>query len=494
MTFVKFAGAFQVLLILLLGVATEYGTETTIDTAGGGKISAIEHYYPMYQDVHTMIFIGFGFLMTFLKKYGFGSVGFNFLVSALIIQWSLITNGCIHNWLSGHGGVIKLDIQNLIAADFACGAVLISFGAVLGKISPTQLLVMGIFEMIWYGINEYIGVAKFKAVDMGGSMFVHTFGAYFGIACSRAMYDCRGKEDHKDNGSSKNSDTFAMIGAIFLWMFWPSFNGALATEGQQYRVVINTVISLSACCVSAFLFSAYFRHEHKFDMVDIQNATLAGGVAVGSSADLVIEPWGAALIGLIAGGLSVYGYTNVQPYLAEKFGLDDTCGVHNLHGMPGIMGGIGGAVSAALASATVYGKDISTVFAARAGGARSAGDQGGYQFAALCVTLAMSSVGGFITGKILTCMNAPSRNQWYDDALYWEVPEEESEESEEIESEAVKEDLEAGNGKEGNEETNTDADANADEADKKEDNDGAAAAAVSSDGVELTENHQTGDA
>jgi ammonia channel protein AmtB len=43
------------------------------------------------------------------------------------------------------------------------------------------------------------------------------------------------------------------------------------------------------------------RPGRKFSMVDIQNATLAGGVAVGSSADLVIEPWGAALVGFVAG-------------------------------------------------------------------------------------------------------------------------------------------------------------------------------------------------
>jgi ammonium transporter Rh len=40
------------------------------------------------------------------------------------------------------------------------------------------------FEMIWYGLNEAIGLSVFKATDMGGSMLVHTFGAYFGVgAC-----------------------------------------------------------------------------------------------------------------------------------------------------------------------------------------------------------------------------------------------------------------------------------------------------------------------
>lgn len=40
------------------------------------------------------------------------------------------------------------------------------------------------FEMIFYALNEAIGVIIFKATDMGGSMFVHSFGAYFGVAAS----------------------------------------------------------------------------------------------------------------------------------------------------------------------------------------------------------------------------------------------------------------------------------------------------------------------
>lgn len=47
----------------------------------------------MFQDVHVMIYIGFGFLMTFLKRYGFSAVGFNFLLASLIVQWALICEG-----------------------------------------------------------------------------------------------------------------------------------------------------------------------------------------------------------------------------------------------------------------------------------------------------------------------------------------------------------------------------------------------------------------
>ena len=47
-------------------------------------------------------------------------------------------------------------------------------------------------------------------------------------------------------------------------------------------------------------------------MVDLQNATLSGGVAVGAIADLMIEPFGALLIGSITGTISCFGYRILQ--------------------------------------------------------------------------------------------------------------------------------------------------------------------------------------
>ena len=53
----------------------------------------IFNYNAVFQDVHVMVFIGFGFLMTFLRRYGYSSVAFNFLLAAFAIQWSTITTG-----------------------------------------------------------------------------------------------------------------------------------------------------------------------------------------------------------------------------------------------------------------------------------------------------------------------------------------------------------------------------------------------------------------
>lgn len=47
----------------------------------------------VFQDVHVMIFIGFGFLMTFLRRYSYSSIGFNLLLAALVLQWGTLTTG-----------------------------------------------------------------------------------------------------------------------------------------------------------------------------------------------------------------------------------------------------------------------------------------------------------------------------------------------------------------------------------------------------------------
>lgn len=65
----------------------------------------------VFQDVHVMIFIGFGFLMTFLKKYGFSSVGINLVLAAFGLQWGLLMQGLWHM----DNGKIKMNIFKYVS-------------------------------------------------------------------------------------------------------------------------------------------------------------------------------------------------------------------------------------------------------------------------------------------------------------------------------------------------------------------------------------------
>ncbi|KAK5643396.1 hypothetical protein RI129_007241 [Pyrocoelia pectoralis] len=402
-----------------------------------------ETVYPMFQDVHVMIFAGFGFLMTFLRKYGFSAVGFNFLLAAMMIQWAVLCNGFYN---LDENTKIPLSIESLLKADVAAAAVLISMGAVLGKTSYIQLLLMGFIEIAVFSSNLYLGSEIFKVSDAGGSIFVHAMGAYFGLGVSYVL--CRNKRgsetDNNLEGSSYTSDLFAMIGTIFLWMFWPSFNAGELAGDDRHRAVINTYLSLASCCVTAFAVSAIFTPGHKFDMVHIQNSTLAGGVAVGTAANMMVEPYGAVIIGIVAGSLSVVGYSKLTPLINSKLNIHDTCGVHNLHGMPGVLAGLIGALMASIATEETYHQGLYELFPARAptspqhqpeipnpiiGDGRSASSQAAYQLLALVVTVAIAIIAGVITGFIIltpvvTRVSAENR---YDDALSWHLPEDEHE-------------------------------------------------------------------
>ncbi|MEE6491420.1 hypothetical protein FKM82_016212 [Ascaphus truei] len=419
----------QAVTILLFAVFVRYDRETDArewhDEMKSHNLSNIDNdfyfRYASFQDVHTMIFIGFGFLMTFLKCYGFSSVAFNFLIAAFGLQWSTLIQGFFHGF---HDGKIHIGIESMINADFCTGAVLISFGAVLGKASPVQLIVMTLFEVTLFGINEYIILSLIGAKDAGGSMTIHTFGAYFGLVVSRVLYRPNLKKSEHKEGSVYHSDLFAMIGTIYLWMFWPSFNSAVTAHGDdQHRTVLNTYYSLAACTLATFAFSALLNGEGKLDMVHIQNAALAGGVAVGTSAEMMLTPFGAMIAGTLAGIISTLGYKFLTPILKDKLKIQDTCGVHNLHGMPGVLGALIGALVASFAIADIYGEGMEDVFPLIAEGHRTARSQAVYQALALLVALAFALVGGTLVGFLLKIpiFGSPSDAECFEDGVYWEV-------------------------------------------------------------------------
>ncbi|XP_076171931.1 uncharacterized protein LOC143148961 isoform X2 [Ptiloglossa arizonensis] len=449
----------QIVLIAIMGALVTYGPEANAnlpkDRAGDHEVwlSAKKpgnndsfDVYPMYQDVHVMIWIGFGFLMTFLKRYGQSALGFTFLIGALLVQVAMVCEGVAN---MKKDNKVYLSLESLLSADVAVAAPLISMGALLGKTTYAQLLFMGIIELIAFTANKYVGERLLVAVDAGDSMFVHAFGAYFGLAVSFVLGTRKRPKEHHLEGPSYNSDMFAMIGTMFLWLFWPSFNSAALEGDRRQRAIVNTLLSISASCAISFATSALVSKDSKFNTVHVQNSTLAGGVAIGTAAGMMCEPVGALIVGSMAGLLSVLGYKYLTPLIQKRLRIHDTCGVHNLHGIPGVLGGIFGALMAGLATEASYDYSLYEIFPARApnsetklaemrdnydvspGLDRTAGQQASYQLLALAITVGIAIVSGLVTGLMMrasVCGSILEEHKFNDEA-HWELEEESSQES-----------------------------------------------------------------
>lgn len=157
-----------------------------------------------YLDVTVMCIVGFGQLMCFTSKLGLSAVGLTFGVTVIAIpsqiwfgQWMsmlagnldypsviLATNkGETQTWT-----YITTDINALLQGDFAAATVLISLGAVIGKVSPGQVAIMTVMEVFFQAFNkEILCVGLLGTLDMGGTIFVHLFGAQFGLTVSKAL-------------------------------------------------------------------------------------------------------------------------------------------------------------------------------------------------------------------------------------------------------------------------------------------------------------------
>ena len=232
-------------------------------------------------------------------------------------------------------------IKGLLLAEFAVAAALISMGAVLYRIRLHQYGLLALVMVPLYMLNEWmvldggLGITK-GFVDSAGSIIIHAFGAYFGLGLAVALT----LKPHLDKEIPGNatSNRFSMIGFMVLWLFWPSFCSAVVPPEQVAATAINTILALCGATISTCVCSALF-NRHKMMIGDIANAALAGGVAIGATCNRVQAPT-AFLIGAVAGALCVFGYAVVQAKIRNVFKIVNTCGVHNLHGMPGLFGGL----------------------------------------------------------------------------------------------------------------------------------------------------------
>lgn len=103
--------------------------------------------YFLYTGTMVMMLVGFGYLMTFLKWYGLGAVGFCLLITGIGMQWSVFIEAFFSQMYNNTWGPVALDIFTLMNICTVIATPLISFGAVIGKVTPLQLFVMLMLEL-----------------------------------------------------------------------------------------------------------------------------------------------------------------------------------------------------------------------------------------------------------------------------------------------------------------------------------------------------------
>lgn len=352
-----------------------------------------QEIYNYYTNVTLVVLVGFGCLRLSVRHHGLVALGFTLLITCLGLEVSVLLEPLFMNGFQ----MIDVNMLTLMRGNLAVAAMLVSFGGVVGRVNPAQVVVLVLFESVAYCANKVFLLTKlFGVADEGSTITVHMFGAYFGLAVSCML----GKPSlTRSIPTSTTPDILSMLGTVILWIYWPSFvSGALPTGTPQAQFALaNTVLALLASTIATFAVSPLFS-GHLIRAVDVQNAALAGGVCIGSIADLDISPIMALVVGSVAGCLSTVGFCKVQSILQE-YGVHDSCGIHNLHGMPSIVGGLWSAA----------------VFSAKNDPA--AGTPGAQLFGVL-VTLLVAIGSGVLAGLVMKVLKDDSSS--FDDTQYWD--------------------------------------------------------------------------
>jgi ammonium transporter Rh len=355
-------------IALLFGISiSSYAQETNLVS----NILEIQQYERAIH-IMAMLLLGFGFLMVFVRRYGRSALTATFLLVATSLPFYFLMSD--YGFMGGANGEIK----KLILAEFAAASLLIAAGALLGRLKMHQYIILGIIFVPFYKLNEWLvvenalGILKQGVTDTGGSIVIHAFGALFGLGAAMAM--TKKKEMEKPIESDATSDRYSVLGSMVLWVFWPSFCAALVPVEAIPHTVVNVFLALCGSTLITYVLSMTIRG--KIHIADIANAALAGGVAIGSTCDHAGHG-GAIIIGMLAGAVSTIGFTLVQDRQKYFLKAVDTCGVTNLHGLPGLLGGFAAIV-------LVTGIDTAS------------------QISGMLITVVIALFIGFLTGKVLS--------------------------------------------------------------------------------------------
>ena len=416
-----------------------FGTENEVNLTPTMYTTSTFTYFKHCNDSLICLFVGLGFMFSYLRFHRWMSLAMVLFASMFAMQfyilyssfwakafisnitsylfaWNNPTNGGLN--FSDFGTYIY-NFEYFLRSIKCAFAVCISLGVVIGKIDAFQTFILAIIEPIFFALNEAFIFYGVEVKDRGGSIYIHTFGAFFGVTVSLIFCPSYDSSENRNNKPGYGSSAMAFLGTFFLWVFFPTFNAynpmqTFITQevsyayNMQFLGITNTFWALTSSTILAFWSSMIFK-DKRFNIEHILRATLAGGVMIGACAEMFVFPYPALLVGAAAGIISVLSFTFLDPVL-EKCGIYDTVGCFHLFGIPGIFGCIASAIAVINVFSTWYGNMfnvLTTYFRIN----RAPYQQGGYQILAEVITIAVAIVGGIIVGLIFKLIK------------YWGIPE-----------------------------------------------------------------------
>ena len=177
--------------------------------------------------------------------------------------------------------------------------------------------------------------------DYAGSNCIHMVGGICAFIGAWMLGPRIGKFERDKSGKVTKVNAFpghnlviASLGVFILWLGWDGFNGAAATDVPTLgSVFLTTTVAPAVATVACMIFT-WIKYG-KPDVSMCLNASLAGLVAITAPCD-VTDCAGAAVIGLVAGLLVVFGVW----FTDNVVHVDDPVGAVAVHMMNGIWGTI----------------------------------------------------------------------------------------------------------------------------------------------------------
>mmetsp|Transcript_13153 Transcript_13153/g.26277 ORF Transcript_13153/g.26277 Transcript_13153/m.26277 type:complete len:602 (+) Transcript_13153:188-1993(+) len=325
---------------------------------------------------------------------------------------------------------------SMIEGLLATVPVQITYGMLLGKVGPSQLMLCALMCVTSYGINYWVVIYILGGWDhVGGSCVIHIFGSFFGIGCT-LLASQKGSAQNPDNAPRYNADVLCIVGVILNWMTFPTFNAYFAPAAAQEAVVVNTYLALFSSCVAAMVFSSLYSGQFKLDPADVQRSAIAGGVAISSVFSIFATPYEAMVVGFVGGGACSTSHHYLRRFLEKKLQITDTVGAVSLHAVPAMVAWAAGIIKVANLDSSYMGKWSGALFGARQTRtlpydmeydlifmhSEGNNDTAEYQGYLMPVTICIATVAGILTGTAARKVKGPSVARTFSDSIFWRVP------------------------------------------------------------------------